>query len=168
VDQVLAEPRASPARPRARRWWGAAAVAVTAVSLLVTGRVARLGHRDPQRAAPPTAAAPAFISAAATVAAPAPPTPSSAPSTASAAHAALPPRHAQPPRKLATGTLLVQCTPWCVPFVDDEARGQDGRNHRLVVSAGAHRIGARRLDDRLERPVEVHAGESRTIAFTFE
>jgi hypothetical protein len=79
-----------------------------------------------------------------------------------------PARHAPTRRTQATGTLLVQCTPWCIAAVDDQVRGADGRFHRLTVPAGAHRVSARRLDDRIERSVEVRAGESQTVQFTFD
>jgi hypothetical protein len=69
---------------------------------------------------------------------------------------------------LAAGTVLIHCTPWCVPFVDGERRGQDGRNHTLSLSAGPHRVVAERLDDRQERAVRVEPGASSTVDFTFE
>jgi serine/threonine protein kinase len=78
------------------------------------------------------------------------------------------PAHAPPPRApVATGTLLVQCTPWCVPYVDDTARGPDRKNHTLTLPAGSHHVEARRLGDRLERVVEIHAGQRETVDFEF-
>ncbi len=62
----------------------------------------------------------------------------------------------------------MHCTPWCISSVDGETRGSDGRNHRLELPAGTHRVGARRLDDRAERTVEIRAGESLTVDFTFD
>jgi hypothetical protein len=64
-------------------------------------------------------------------------------------------------------TLQVRCTPWCVPFVDGRASGPDGKDHRISVAAGRHRITAQRLDDRQERTVEVRAGEPQVVEFTF-
>ena len=73
-----------------------------------------------------------------------------------------------PHKPAALGTLLVHCTPWCIPSVDNQVRGADGRNHRLLLPTGLHRVTVRRLDDHLERSVEIRAGESQTIDFTFE
>jgi hypothetical protein len=67
-----------------------------------------------------------------------------------------------------TGTLVVQCQPWCVPYVDNSARGEDGRNHTLTLPAGRHRLEARRLDDRLKRTVVVRPGQSQSVEFKFE
>ena len=92
-----------------------------------------------------------------------PPHVASSPSPSPSRHA--PPHHAA---TTATGTLLIQCTPWCIPSVDDEVRGADGRNHRLTLPAGTHRVSVRRLDDRLQRNVEIRAGQSETVDFTFE
>ncbi len=66
------------------------------------------------------------------------------------------------------GTVMVQCTPWCIPLVDGVVKGQDGRNHRMEVAAGVHRIGARRLEDHQEKGIEVKAGTAATVVFTFE
>jgi len=62
----------------------------------------------------------------------------------------------------------VQCQPWCVPYVDDAVRGEDGRQHTLTLPAGRHRLEVRRLDDRLRRTVVVRAGQSQNVDFKFE
>jgi hypothetical protein len=67
-----------------------------------------------------------------------------------------------------SGTVIVNCTPWCVPYVDGQAFGQDGRRHNLRVSAGTHRVAVMRLDDRLEQVIEVRPGALKTVEFTFE
>lgn len=79
-----------------------------------------------------------------------------------------PPR-ATPPRAapLRTGTLAIQCTPWCVPLIDGVRRGDDRRHHTIVVGAGRHRVSAERLTDRLDRTVEVEAGRTVNLAFDF-
>jgi hypothetical protein len=53
-------------------------------------------------------------------------------------------------------------------MVDDEVKGEDGRHHELILPVGRHRVAARRLDDRQERSIDVRAGESQTVAFTFD
>lgn len=133
----------------------------------------------------PATTAPSPSAPATTVTSPSAPSPSApSPTTPSPAVAPAVPPHrtvapptvrrpvaAPPPvahKPAATGTLLVHCTPWCIPSVDDRVRGSDGRNHRLELPAGAHRVSARRLDDHAERTVEVRAGESVTVDFTFE
>ncbi|MCU1280977.1 MAG: hypothetical protein JWM53_4523, partial [bacterium] len=55
-----------------------------------------------------------------------------------------------------------------IPSIDDQVRGGDGRNHRFVLPAGAHRVSVRRLDDHADRTVEISDGESKTIDFTFD
>jgi hypothetical protein len=67
-----------------------------------------------------------------------------------------------------SGTLSIHCTPWCIPTVDDQVRGSDGRNHHLVLPAGPHRVSVRRLDDHAERTVDIRDGEAQTIEFTFD
>jgi hypothetical protein len=60
------------------------------------------------------------------------------------------------------------CTPWCVPFVDGKAVGADGRSFVVRVPAGRHRIEARRLEDRLQRQVDIAAGHEETAHFDFD
>jgi hypothetical protein len=79
-------------------------------------------------------------------------------------------RSAGPRRATAveTGTLTVLCTPWCIPYVDHQVRGKDGRSFPLAVPAGTHQIEVRRLDDRQQREVVIRPGEPQTLRFTFE
>jgi hypothetical protein len=158
-DEVL-----GPEPPTGRRWprWAAALAiaAASAAALVVT-------LRAPARA--PKAAAPApLLPAPPAATAPAPASPAAAPPPAAAPTIAAPAPRSAPKRPAVTGTLLIHCTPWCVPWIDDHASGSDGRNHSLVVPAGPHRVSARRLEDHLERTVEVRAGASQTLDFTFD
>jgi hypothetical protein len=66
------------------------------------------------------------------------------------------------------GRLVIQCTPWCVPYVDREARGKDGRNFPLAVPVGPHVVEVKRLDDHQRRDVRVVAGDAQILKFTFE
>ncbi|HEX6836319.1 MAG TPA: serine/threonine-protein kinase [Polyangia bacterium] len=179
VDEVLERPAAAPAPVRARTrsrawWWAAATVVVGAAGVVVAARSVQSQHRRAGDATPPVAAPPSIAQAPPPIAQAAPPAP--APTAAphitapapSPTPVPAPARHPPPRRPAGSGTLLIQCTPWCIPSVDDEVRGADGRNHRLTLSAGAHRVSVRRLDDRLQRTVEIHAGQSETVDFTFE
>lgn len=172
VDEVMSAPAGGRPAPR-RQWlpWVAAMVAA-----LVAGGFALRAARSPAVAAPP----PAVAVSAPSVAAPAPSVPASAPSVAPSPSAPpaspvvaspLPTRSRNLVRRPATaesGTVEVQCQPWCVPYVDGSARGEDGRNHTLTLSAGRHRLEVRRLDDRLQRTVQVRAGQSQRVEFAFE
>jgi hypothetical protein len=60
------------------------------------------------------------------------------------------------------------CTPWCVPFVDGKAAGADGRSFVVPVPAGRHRVEARRLDDRLQRQLDVAPGQEGSTQFDFD
>ena len=186
VDEVLDDAPAQSSRQRARAWmWGAAVVAAI-IAAAIGGRAAlSAAHRrsatDPERAtvtAPVRAPAPTRTPAApqptpqTPTPTPAPPSPPPTParhalSTTSAptnAHRAPPATH----KPAGSGTLSIRCTPWCIPTVDDQVRGSDGRDHRLVLPAGAHRVSVRRLDDHAERTITLGDGESKTIEFTFE
>ena len=58
---------------------------------------------------------------------------------------------------------------WAVDhWQDDSARGQDGRNHRIALPAGHHRVEVRRLDDRQQRSVEIRPGPAQTLDFKFD
>src|SRR5262249_46287826 len=72
-----------------------------------------------------------------------------------------------PKAKRVYGTLQIQCTPWCIPFIDGQKSGQDGRNHSLRVLVGRHQIEARRLDDRQKRELSIHEGAQK-LEFKFE
>jgi tRNA A-37 threonylcarbamoyl transferase component Bud32 len=161
VDEMLAEtPEPSTRRGRRRRTrlLLAGAGAIATLSLLAAGRAALRARATMHAVIPPpitTAIAPRRVTAPAQpVVPPAPPVPT----------------RPRPPTKRATdtGMVLVRCTPWCIPYVDEKARGQDGRRHELELPVGSHRVAVKRLDDRLERAVEVRPGELQTVEFTFE
>jgi hypothetical protein len=78
------------------------------------------------------------------------------------------PRRHLPIARAETGTVRVQCTPWCVPLVDGTRRGDGARVHVLQLGAGKHRLGAQRLEDRQEREVEVAPRRQLSIDFTFQ
>ena len=169
VAEVLDEPTAA-RRRSLRAWLAAAAIAVIAVAggALAVRRALRSGHPRAATVAatiPPTPARPAAPP-------PSPHAPAATPPSPHAPAATPPPAAARRPaaahKAAGTGTLLVHCTPWCIPSVDDQVRGSDGRNHYLVLPAGTHRISVRRLDDHSERTVDVRAGESQTLEFTFD
>jgi serine/threonine protein kinase len=67
-----------------------------------------------------------------------------------------------------SGHVRILCTPWCVPYVDGKAAGADGRSFVVRVPAGRHRIEARRLDDRIERQLDVAAGRETPAQFDFD
>ena len=197
VDEVLDGEAAGARAPLRRAWIAAAAVVVAAAGLLAATRAVQSAHRatasraladrgapatttqqpqvdvaapqaPPPQAPPPQAPAPqtpAPPPKSADAPSPAPP-PSSTPHAAPTAHRVASPTVARKPA--ASGTLLIHCTPWCIPSVDDQVRGTDGRNHSLQLPAGTHRVSARRLDDRADRTVDIRAGESQTIEFTFD
>ncbi len=71
-------------------------------------------------------------------------------------------------RAESTGTLIIQCTPWCVPYVDGRMEGPDAREHRIVVSAGTHRVTVHRLEDELTQLTNIKPHGSQTIEFTFK
>jgi hypothetical protein len=52
--------------------------------------------------------------------------------------------------------------------VDDQPRGEGGRNHSLVLPAGRHRITGQRLDDRRQVVVDVRPGETRGVDLNFD
>ena len=64
--------------------------------------------------------------------------------------------------------IRILCTPWCVPFVDGKAAGADGRSFVVPVPAGRHRVEARRLDDRLQRQLDVAPGQEGSMQFDFD
>jgi hypothetical protein len=89
------------------------------------------------------------------------------PADLGAATVVLPPRP-KPSARPVSGSLQVQCTPWCVLFVDGQRRGDDGRLHTLTLPGGPHKIVAQRLDDHKERSVEVSERAPVSISFQFE
>ena len=164
VEEVL-----PPRKRRWRTWMIAGAVAMAAASVVAAGRAVQSARHASAVVTSrlPSAASPS-PSPSRSADRPAP-TPTPAPSPSRIAAPVVKRAAAKRlPMVAATGTLMVRCTPWCVPSVDDEVRGQDGRNHRLIIPAGTHRVSARRLDDRKERSVEIRPGESQTIEFTFD
>jgi serine/threonine protein kinase len=172
IDEVLEEPGEAAPRSRARRWIAAGLVAASAVGLLIVGRAVqsarRQGHVEPAPSpAPKVSSSPISPLALPPPTAPTQASPTATPPTPTAAKSA--PSHHAPTRKpAAAGTLIVQCTPWCIPSIDGEVRGADGRNHHLSLAAGTHRVSARRLDDHQERTVEIRPAEAQTIVFTFD
>ena len=72
------------------------------------------------------------------------------------------------PAAAPTSRIRILCTPWCVPFVDGKARGPDGRSFVVPVPAGRHRVEARRLDDRLQRQLDVAPGQEASTQFDFD
>jgi eukaryotic-like serine/threonine-protein kinase len=68
----------------------------------------------------------------------------------------------------AAGIIRIRCKPWCVPYVDGKAAGSDGRSFVVRVPAGRHRVEARRLDDNLERQLDVADGEETAAQFDFD
>ena len=87
--------------------------------------------------------------------------PAAAPSVAA-------PPLARGPSRATTSRIRILCTPWCVPFVDGKAAGADGRSFVVPVTAGRHRVEARRLDDRLQRQLDVAPGQEGSTQFDFD
>jgi eukaryotic-like serine/threonine-protein kinase len=171
VEEVLGVVTPSGSAPRRRAALGAtvALLAAAAVGGLVVRRatsVAPVVVVAPSSQSPPAPSPPAL--------APSVPPPSPPPVAPTAAR----PEPAPPPsrrrvslRRLApveNGQLVIQCTPWCVPSIDGQARGKDGRNFPLVVPLGAHVVEVRRLDDRQRREIKVTPGDPQVLKFTFE
>jgi serine/threonine protein kinase len=176
VDEVLASP--APA-PRRRAWLlGAVAGGVALAGAVLTWRA--VGHERP--AAPPVVAqqAPEVSHPAGNVlaggegSAPAPahekpaPAPANVNVNANVNANAHPAVKRKPSGPVGSGTLQVHCTPWCVPVVDGQRRGEDGRNHKLALSAGTHRLVLERLEDRQERTVRIEPDAVQTVDVTFE
>jgi serine/threonine-protein kinase len=161
---------AAPAVPRRRALRGVAALAGAAA---ITLGVLALRSSGVGEAAPPAAAT--IASAAAPEVGPPArePAPSPAPSPAAAPIAAAPApdvargaTRARAPQP--TGKVRVLCTPWCIPYVDGKAVGVDGRSFSVRVPAGRHRVEARRLDDRLQRQLDVAPGQEQSAHFNFD
>jgi hypothetical protein len=67
------------------------------------------------------------------------------------------------------GEVTIQCSPWCVPFLDGKAMANDGRSFVLRdVSPGRHRVEVRRLEDHQRRDVDVAAGGREALEFQFD
>ena len=72
------------------------------------------------------------------------------------------------PAAAPTSRIRILCSPWCVPFVDGKPAGADGRSFVIPVAAGRHRVEARRLDDRLQRQLDVAPGHEGSTQFDFD
>ncbi|MGZ3439309.1 MAG: serine/threonine-protein kinase [Polyangia bacterium] len=178
VDEVLDGAVA----PRVRRAgpWVAAAAALVVAGALVAGRVVQSAHRRASTTTSTNTNTNANTSANPTATSappPATPTVRAPPSSGVAVRPTAPSISVAPPsvhrapvvrKPTGSGALSIHCTPWCIPSIDNQVRGSDGRNHRFVLPAGAHRVSVRRLDDHAERTVEISDGESKTIDFTFD
>jgi len=55
-----------------------------------------------------------------------------------------------------------------VPFVDGKPVGQDGRSFVVPVAPGQHKVEVRRLDDRLQRQLDVAPGQDESAHFDFD
>jgi Protein kinase domain len=166
VDEVLDEQPRQSARA-ARVWIAAAAVAVAAGGAALATRALRSAHHAPAAVAATGSTAPAPT----TTAMPPPRVPSAVERPAPPRSDDAAPRSHLPaprPHPGGSGTLLVRCTPWCIPSIDGETRGSDGRNHRVDLPAGVHRLSARRLDDHFERTIEITPGATLSVDFTFD
>jgi tRNA A-37 threonylcarbamoyl transferase component Bud32 len=91
--------------------------------------------------------------------------PPAAPSPPASAPA---PAVARAPAAAPNGRLRILCSPWCVPFVDGKRAGVDGRSFVVPVPAGRHRVEARRLDDRMQRQLDVAPGQEGSTQFDFD
>jgi hypothetical protein len=137
----------------------------TLAAIALRPRAAPVGPLVPYPAAPPPAPVP--VAPPATSVAP-------VPEADSTVVAPMPrpafkrPAPATPGRAAATGTVSIDCTPWCVPFVDGQPAGQDGRRFTLTLPAGTHQVEVRRLDDRQRRQVDVRPAERGALTFTFD
>jgi serine/threonine protein kinase len=175
---------------------GGAALIAAAVFVLRGGRGGEaappptsVGIAPASPAGAPSPAAPIAAPAPAAPPSPAPPTPSAPPaqrpeaSVAVAEAAAAPtqrparrpprapsPQPSPPPSQAAaaSGQIRILCTPWCVPFVDGKAVGEDGRSFVVPVAPGRHKVEARRLDDRLQRQLDISAGQDESAHFDFD
>ena len=163
---------------------GIAALAATA-AILAAGAFVLRGNGAAEtarsRPAPPPASAPAPTTTPERGAA-LPRDPPPAPDVAAqprAATSAAAPESARPAPPVARGPsraaaaapasrIRILCTPWCVPFVDGKAAGADGRSFVVPVAAGRHRVEARRLDDRLQRQLDVAPGQEGSTQFDFD
>ena len=185
VDSMLAPSPARPSRAGALRW-GAALAAGAA--LIAAGVLVLRGRRASDAASAPAtgrvAVAPAETRSSDPLAAPrgAPATPS--PPAEASAPAAAPtqrparrsPRAASPasptptpsPSSSSAAQLRILCTPWCVPYVDGKPVGQDGRSFVVPVAPGQHKVEVRRLDDRLQRQLDVAPGQDESAHFDFD
>jgi hypothetical protein len=192
IDDVLGSPErlraAAPARSRA--WLAAgliAAIAAAVTAGLVSRRTSSSAGTPPQ-AAPPVAAPPTVAIANVDASPARPEVPpaldgSTAPTASSLATkrpqapaqrraqrpSTVVPRGAPAAVPVENGHLVIQCTPWCVPYIDGQARGKDGRSFPLQVPVGAHVVEVRRLSDQQQRNVRVVAGEApQLLSFTFK
>jgi len=174
VDNMLGPVTAAARRRALRR----IAVLAGGAALIAAGAFAIRGSRASQ-ATPPSPApvasapAPAHDAAAPPAAAPGAASSGAAPVPGAATTSAAPPPPAArgPARAAApapTSHVRILCTPWCIPYVDGKAAGPDGRSFAVRVSPGRHRIEVRRLDDRLQRQVDVAPGQEASAHFDFD
>jgi eukaryotic-like serine/threonine-protein kinase len=174
VDNMLG-PVTAAARARALRW---VAVLVGGATLIAAGAFAMRGSQAREATPPlpaPVASATAPARDAPALPAPAPAAAPSGPASVSAAGTVSSPPPPPASRAAARAAMLaptshvrILCTPWCVPYVDGKAAGPDGRSFAVRVPAGRHRIEARRLDDRLQRQVDVAPGQETSAHFDFD
>jgi serine/threonine protein kinase len=175
VDSMLeAVPASAPPRASVARWIaavaaGAAIVAAGAFALRGTAAVeaVRSPAVAPPAVAPDHAAVPRAPQSPAELAAKQPEvaSPGARPRSPSPAPARV---QARAPAAAPTSRIKILCTPWCVPFVDGIAAGADGRSFVVPVPAGRHRVEARRLDDRLQRQLDVAPGQEGSTQFDFD
>ena len=174
VDNMLGPVSAS-ARTRVLR---RVAILAGSAALIAAGAFALRGSQAGEATPPP--AAPVVSPPAPARDVPAPPSPAvaavpSGPTSASPAatvSSAPPPPVARGAARGAvpapTSRVRILCTPWCIPYVDGKAVGPDGRSFAVRVPPGRHRIEARRLDDRLQRQVDVAPGQEASAHFDFD
>ncbi len=177
IEEVLSEPLAveQSSRPAKRQLvpWLVAGAISAAIAGVVIVRAVREPKRERAAGAPATPVEPA---AADPVAAPAAPDAAIAvaiavtPDAGVLAVPAKPGAKPKPPKPApaSDSVVIIQCTPWCVPFVDRVQHGSDGRKHTLKLPIGRHSIEVRRLDDKQQRDVEVVPGRTETVTFTFD
>ena len=55
-----------------------------------------------------------------------------------------------------------------MPYVDEQARGKDGRRFALELPVGPHVVEVRRLTDRQAQRVTVGRGDPQVLQFTFK
>jgi len=158
---------AATARPHVvRRAVAVAGGAALIVAAALAIRGTRAGDAPPPPPAAALAVAPTPVAAARPIVpAPVDPAPPVAPTRAAPAPAVT---RSTPRAPAATGQIRILCTPWCIPYVDGKAVGADGRSFVVRVPPGRHRVEARRLDDRLQRQLEVAPDREAPAQFDFD
>jgi hypothetical protein len=167
VDEVLGTP--TPPAPARRRAPLALVLGLVVAAGAGAGTVALMRRTTHTPVAAPSVASPPTPPRALALPAPSPPAPETA---APPAPPSAPPTRRRAAAKRSApvemGQLVIQCTPWCVPYVDREARGKDGRNFPIALPLGPHVVEVKRLDDHQRRDVRVVAGDAQVLKFTFE